>query len=77
MIRAGLHTGEVEVRGDDIGGIGVHIAARVVDHAESGELLASSAVPLLVAGSGIEFDDRGEHELRGIPGAWKLFAVRN
>ena len=75
MIRAGLHTGEVEVRGDDIGGIGVHIAARVLDHAEPGELLTSSAVPLLVAGSGVEFDDRGEHELNGVPGVWRLFAV--
>lgn len=74
-IRAGLHTGEVELMGDDIGGIGVHIAARVLDQACGGELLASSAVPLLVAGSGIEFEDRGEHDLKGVPGTWKLFAV--
>src|SRR5205807_8270848 len=54
-IRMGLHTGEVELRGADIGGIGVHVAARVLEHAAPGELLASAAVPLLVAGSGIEF----------------------
>jgi class 3 adenylate cyclase len=75
VIRAGVHTGEVELRGDDIGGIGVHIAARVLDKAEAGEVLASSAVPLLVAGSGIAFDDRGEHELKGV-GTLRLFAVQ-
>ena len=74
-VRAGLHTGEVELRGEDIGGIGVHIAARVLEHAAPGEVLASGAVPLLVAGSGIDFDDRGEHALKGVPGAWRLFAV--
>jgi class 3 adenylate cyclase/pimeloyl-ACP methyl ester carboxylesterase len=74
-VRVGLHTGEIELRGDDIGGIGVHIAARVMSHAVGGEVLASAAVPLLVAGSGIQFEDRGEHELKGVPGAWRLFAV--
>jgi class 3 adenylate cyclase len=74
VIRAGLHTGEVELRGDDIGGIGVHIAARVLDRAGPGELLASAAVPLLVAGSGIGFEDRGEHELKGV-GQLRLYAV--
>jgi class 3 adenylate cyclase len=74
-IRVGLHTGEVELRGDDIGGIGVHVAARVLEHAQPEELLVSAAVPLLVAGSGLEFEDRGEHELKGVPGIWKLFAV--
>jgi class 3 adenylate cyclase len=74
-IRAGLHTGEVELRGDDIGGVGVHIAARVLERAGPGELLASSAVPLLVAGSGIAFEDRGEHDLKGV-GALRLFAVQ-
>jgi len=74
-IRAGLHTGEVELRGDDIGGIAVHVAARVLEQAEAGELLTSSAVPLLVAGSGIEFEDRGEHDLKGISGTLRLFAV--
>jgi class 3 adenylate cyclase len=74
-IRAGLHTGEVELRGDDIGGIGVHVAARVLEQAQPGELLTSAAVPLLVAGSGIEFEDRGEHQLKGVPGTWRLYAV--
>jgi class 3 adenylate cyclase len=74
-VRVGLHTGEIELRGDDIGGIGVHIAARVMSHAASGEVLVSAAVPLLVAGSGIQFEDRGEHELKGVPGRWRLFAV--
>lgn len=74
-IRAGMHTGEVEQRGDDIGGIAVHLAARVLEQAAPNELLASSAIPLLVAGSGIEFEDRGEHELKGITGTWRLFAA--
>jgi class 3 adenylate cyclase len=74
-VRVGLHTGEIELRGDDIGGIGVHIAARVMSHAAGGEVLTSAAVPLLVAGSGLQFEDRGEHELKGVPGAWRLFAV--
>jgi class 3 adenylate cyclase len=74
-IRAGLHTGEVELMDDDIGGIGVHVAARVLDHAGAGEVLASAAVPLLVVGSGIEFEDRGEYELRGVPGTWRLHSV--
>ncbi len=65
----------VELRGDDIGGIGVHVAARVLEHARPGEVLVSAAVPLLVAGSGVEFEDRGEYELKGVPGIWKLFAV--
>ena len=74
-IRAGLHSGEVEQRGLDIGGIAVHIAARVVEQAGPNELVTSSAVPLLVAGSGIEFEDRGEHDLKGIGGTWRLYAV--
>jgi class 3 adenylate cyclase len=74
-IRAGLHTGEIEFTGTDIAGIGVHIAARVLDRASAGQLLTSAAVPMLVAGSGIEFEDRGEHELKGVPGAWRLFCV--
>jgi class 3 adenylate cyclase len=76
-IRAGLHTGEVELRGTDIAGIGAHIAARVLEAAQPGELLVSAAVPMLVAGSGIEFQDKGEHELKGVQGAWRLFAVQN
>jgi class 3 adenylate cyclase/alpha-beta hydrolase superfamily lysophospholipase len=74
-IRAGLHTGEIEVRESDIAGIGVHIAYRVMDAAPPGDLLVSPAVPMLVAGSGVEFEDRGEHELKGVPGSWRLFAV--
>jgi len=65
----------VELRGDDIGGIGVHVAARVLEHAESGELLVSAVVPLLVAGSEAEFEERGDYELKGLPGTWKLFAT--
>lgn len=71
--RAGLHTGEVEIRGDDVGGIAVHIGARVSERAQPGELLVSSAVPSLVAGSGIEFQELEETELRGIPGRWRLY----
>ena len=75
-IRAGLHTGEVEVRGEDVGGIAVHIAARVIAAAAPGEILVSRTVSDLVVGSGIEFADRGAHTLKGIPGEWHLFAVR-
>jgi class 3 adenylate cyclase len=74
-IRAGVHTGEIETRGDDIGGIGVHIAARVENQARPNEVLVSSSVPPLVVGSGIDFEDRGQHELKGVPGTWQLFAV--
>ena len=74
-VRAGLHTGEAEVMGQDVGGIAVHIAARVVAAARAGEVLASSTVRDLVVGSGIEFADRGRHALRGVPGEWRLFAV--
>ena len=74
-IRAGMHSGECEVRGDDLGGLAVHIAARVAGLASSGEVLVSGTVKDLVAGSGIDFEDRGEHELKGVPGTWGLFAV--
>ena len=74
-VRAGLHTGEVDVEGVDLGGIAVHIAARVMAMAGPGETLVSSTVKDLVVGSGIEFDDRGAHELKGVPGSWQLFAV--
>jgi class 3 adenylate cyclase len=74
-IRAGLHTGEVERRGRDLAGIAVHIGARVAASARPGEVLASRTVMDLVAGSGIVFDDRGEHALKGVPGNWHLFAV--
>jgi class 3 adenylate cyclase len=74
-MRAGLHAGEVEVRGDDIGGIAVHIGQRVSALARGGELLVSSTIKDLVTGSRIEFTDRGEHRLKGVPGEWRLFAV--
>ena len=74
-VRAGLHTGECEIVGGKIAGIAVNVGARVASLAVSGEVLASSTVKDLVAGSGIGFEDRGEHELRGIPGAWRVFAV--
>ena len=76
QIRAGLHTGEVEVRGEDVGGIAVHIAARVQAAAAPGEVLVSRTVTDLVVGSGIAFDDRGSHPLKGVPGEWQLFAVQ-
>jgi class 3 adenylate cyclase len=75
QVRAGLHTGECEVRGDDIGGIGVHIGARVSALARPNEVLVSSTLRDLVIGSGLEFEDRGVHELKGVPGEWHLFAV--
>ena len=74
-VRAGLHTGECEVRGDDLAGLAVHLAARIGSLAGPGEVLVSTTVKDLVAGSGIEFVDRGEHELKGIPTTWRLFAV--
>ena len=75
-IRAGLHTGEIELRGDDVAGMAVHIAARVSALAGPGEVLVSGTLPPLVAGSGIAFEDRGDRELKGVPGTWKLFAVQ-
>jgi class 3 adenylate cyclase len=74
-LRMGLHTGECEVRGNDLGGIAVHIAARVNALAGPGEIVVSSTVKDLVVGSGIEFEDRGYHALKGVPGTWNLFAV--
>jgi class 3 adenylate cyclase len=74
-VRAGLHTGECEVRGDDIGGIGVHIGARVSALAGPNDVLVSSTLRDLVIGSGLEFEDRGAHELKGVPGEWHLFTV--
>jgi class 3 adenylate cyclase len=74
-IRVGLHTGECHVRGSDLGGLAVHIASRVGSMATTGEVLVSGTVKDLVIGSGIEFADHGEHELKGVPGAWRLYAV--
>jgi len=73
--RAGVHTGEVELRGDDVGGIAVHLGARVAALADAGDVLVSRTVVDLVAGSGLEFADRGAHQLKGVPGEWQLYAV--
>jgi class 3 adenylate cyclase len=75
QIRAGLHTGEVELRDGDVGGIGVHIAARIVAAAQTGEILTSRTVRDLVVGSDIAAEDRGTHALKGIDGTWQLFAI--
>jgi class 3 adenylate cyclase len=74
-VRSGLHTGEIEAIGDDVGGIAVHIGARVGAAAAPGEVLVSSTVKDLVVGSGIDFEARGERELKGVPGSWRLWAV--
>jgi class 3 adenylate cyclase len=74
-VRAGVHTGECEVIGDKVGGIAVHTGARVAALAGPDEVLVSHTVKDLVAGSGIRFDDRGTHGLKGIPGEWRLYAV--
>jgi class 3 adenylate cyclase len=75
-LHLGLHSGECEVRGKDLGGLAVHIAARVAALAAAGEVLVSGTVKDLVVGSGIEFAERGEHELKGVPGTWRLYAVK-
>lgn len=74
-IRGGIHIGEIEQRGDDIAGIAVHTAQRICSAAQPGEILVSRTVTDLVAGSSIEFEDRGEHDLKGVSDAWRLFAV--
>jgi len=74
-VRAGLHTGECELVGDDIGGMAVNIGARIGALASGNEVLVSSTVKDLVVGSGISFTDRGSRELKGVPGEWSLFAV--
>jgi class 3 adenylate cyclase len=76
-VRSGLHTGECELIGDDVGGIAVHIGARVASLASPGEILVSSTVKDLVVGSGLNFEDRGPHALKGVPGEWRIFAVQN
>jgi class 3 adenylate cyclase len=75
QVRAGIHTGEVELIGDDVGGIAVNIGARIGAEAVAGEVLVSSTVRELVVGSGLEFADRGVRELKGVPGEWRLFAI--
>ena len=74
-MRAGLHTGECEVIGAKLGGVAVHIGARITALATAGEVLVSSTVRDLVAGSGLRFADRGLHALKGVPGDWHIFAV--
>jgi class 3 adenylate cyclase len=75
-VRAGVHIGEVELRGDDIAGLGVNIASRIEALAQPGEVLVSRTITDIVAGSGLDFEDRGEHSLKGVPGRWQLFAAR-
>ena len=75
ITRAGIHTEEIEVRGDDVAGMAVHIRSRIYGLAGTGDVLVSSTVKELVVGSGIEFTERGDHELRGVPGTWRLYAV--
>jgi class 3 adenylate cyclase len=74
-VRVGIHTGEVERRGTELAGIAVHLAHRICQTAQPGEVLVSRTLVDLVAGSGATFDDRGEHELKGIPAAWRLFTA--
>ena len=76
-VRAGVHTGECELMGDNVGGIAVHIGARIIAKAEPGGVVVSRTVKDLVAGSGIDFQDAGLHELKGIPGEWRLFSARS
>jgi class 3 adenylate cyclase len=75
-LRAGLHTGEIEIRGEDIGGIAVHAAARVMAKSNANEVLVSRVVTDLVAGAGLKFSERGSHQLKGLPGRWDLYAAR-
>ena len=75
QVRVGLHTGEIERRGDDVAGIAVHLAQRVQSIARPGEVLVSRTVVDLVVGSDLQFEDRGQQEVRGMSGMWRLFAV--
>ena len=74
-MRSGVHTGEVELRGSDLSGLAVHIASRVMDAAADGEVLVSRTVKDLTIGADLDFADRGEHTLKGVPGEWALFAA--
>ena len=74
-VRVGIHTGEVELRGDDIGGIAVDVANRVLGHAVGSDIVVSQTVKDLVLGAPIQFDALGEHELKGVPGSWHLWRV--
>ena len=73
--RAGIHTGEIELRGADVGGLAVHMASRIMSAAGAGEVLVSRTVKDLTIGADLEFTDHGLHELKGVPGSWRLFAV--
>jgi class 3 adenylate cyclase len=75
--RAGLHTCEIEIRGDDIAGLGVHVVSRVMSRAGAGEILTSSTVRDLVVGLELRFEDRGDHNLKGVPRPWRLFALNS
>jgi class 3 adenylate cyclase len=75
-VRGGVHTGECELMGDNVGGIAVHTGARIMTQAEPGDVLVSRTVKDLVSGSGIDFQDRGLHQLKGVPGEWRLFSAR-
>ena len=75
QVRAGVHTGECEIIGNKLGGIAVHIGARLAASAAPGEVVVSQTVKDLVAGSGLQFADRGSHSLKGVPGEWRLFAA--
>lgn len=75
QVRVGIHSGECEVLGDDLGGIAVHIGARVAAAADAGEVLVTRTVIEAVTGSGIDFTDQGMHELKGVPGTWQLYSV--
>ena len=75
-IRTGVHTGEIEIMGDDIGGIGVHIASRVMDAAGSGEVVVSGTVKDITAGAGLDLQEKGECELKGVPGTWRLYLAK-
>jgi class 3 adenylate cyclase len=76
QVRCGLHTGECEMLNNDIGGLAVHIGPRVAALAGAGEVLVSSTVKDLIVGSELEFEDRGAQQLRGVPGEWRLYALR-
>jgi class 3 adenylate cyclase len=75
-VRAGLHTGECELIDGKVGGLSINIGARIASHARPSEVLVSQRVKNLVVGSALAFEDRGEHELKGVPGAWRLYALR-
>jgi class 3 adenylate cyclase len=75
-VRAGVHTGECELMGDNVGGIAVHTGARIMTKADPGDVLVSATVKDLVSGSGLDFRDRGLHQLKGVPGEWRLFSAR-